>query len=323
MKALFRFSTLALLVGAPGVGLAQTGEPSGFRKVGTTGMALLELPVSPRLGSLGDTRATDADTGADALFGNPAALGFGQRRHEASLGQTRWIADTQLQSAAYAVSLGRFGHVGLSVMRLDYGSIPGTTTAGAGRVGSFRETGDFTAEADAFGLSYARQLTDGFSFGATVRWAVERIADSRATALAADVGMLYRTGFRSLRIGGVMQNFGTESQYLNDKFKLPIAIRLGSAMELIGQSGAAGRVTASVEGIHPNNGVEQLHTALEWAPLTAVALRGGYRFGEDEGGLSLGIGLDLPGQHRLGLDAGYTGMGRLGHVFGLGLRGGW
>jgi hypothetical protein len=293
-----------------------------FAKVGTTGMVILELPVTARTAALGDSPTADTSPGADALFNNPAALGFATQRHMLQVGHTQWIVDTNIQTAGYALSLGNYGTVGVSVMRFDLGTMQGTANVGGGGSGSFVLTDEFTAASTAFGLSYARRLTDRFAFGGTVRYATERIAEYYADAVVLDFGMLYHTGFRSLRLSGLLQNFGTESQYIADPFKMPITFRFGSAMEVLGDVGRPGRVTAIIEAIHVNNAPERIHAALEVAPIPALMLRGGYKIGYDEDSWSMGVGLEVPGSSVLGVDFVYGAHGRLGHSMGFSVRGG-
>lgn len=293
-----------------------------FAKVGSTGLVILELPVTPRSSALADSPTADALPGAEALFNNPAVLGFATNRHMAYAGHTNWLVDTYVQSFGYALNLGNIGTVGLSVMRFDMGTMQGTANIGSGGTGSFVLTDEFSAASTAFGLSYSRQLTDRFAFGGTVRYATETIAEHDVSAVVLDFGMLYYTGFRSLRLAGVVRNFGTEAQYVNDPFKMPITFRFGSAMDLIGELGRPGRVTAFVEALHTNNSDERLHAALEVAPVPAIMLRGGYKMGYDEESWSMGVGLEVPGARSLGVDFAYSLFGRLGNTLGFSLRGG-
>lgn len=290
-----------------------------FSKVGATGLVILELPVTPRTAALGDSPTADGLVSAEALFNNPAVLGFATRRHLVQAGHTNWIVDTNIQTFGYALNLGNLGTVGVSMMRFDMGTMQGTINAGGS--GGFIRTDEFTAASMAFGLSYARQLTDRFAFGGTVRYATETIAEYDVSSVVLDFGMLYYTGFRSLRLAGLVQNFGTEGQYLNDSFKMPITFRFGSAMEIFGKLGSPGRVTAIVEALHTNNSPERLHAALEVAPIASVMLRGGYKIGYDEEAWSMGVGLDVPGRRDLGIDFVYGLHGRLGNSIGFSVRG--
>jgi hypothetical protein len=322
MPAMLRTLRCILLVSA--VVLAATPargqQASELRKVGTTGMTFLELPLSPRTAAIGDIRGSERSPGADALFNNPALAGFATDRHLLSISNTQWIAGTQYQSLAYVYNLGTAGALGLSVARLDMGTMQGSQNAVPGQPGSFVLTDEFSAESIVGGLTYSRQMTDRFSFGGTLKYATERIDVHRASAFAVDIGMLYYTGFRTLRIGGLLQNFGTDAAYLNDTFKLPITFRISSAMEVMGEMGSPNRLTLSMEAMHPNNADQRLHLGLEYAPVAMMMLRGGYKFGYDEESLTLGIGLTAPGAADLGVDFVYGHFNRLGRTLGFGIR---
>lgn len=324
--SLSRLALLAAFV-ASALASAPAAHAQSFvedlRKVGTTGMPLLELPLSPRTSAFGDIRASDAVYGADALFNNPAGIARARERHLGAVSHTQWLAGTSIQSAGYVYNAGNLGSFGVSVARLDLGTMQGTRNAVPGQVGGYVVTEAFSAESVAIGLSYGRQLTDRFSFGGTARYVTERIDVHDASAVVADFGMLYDTGFRSLRIGALLQNFGTDARYIEDPFKMPISFRLSTAMEVLGEQGAPGRLTVSAEALHPNNDDQRLHVGLEYVLVDALSVRGGYKLGYDEEALSLGVGLSLPGTYGLGLDVAYVPFNRLGTTIGFGVRAAW
>jgi hypothetical protein len=302
---------------------ARAQMTEGLRKVGTAGMPILEIPLSPRTSGLGDIRASDNVYAADALFNNPAGAARARDTYMVTASHTQWLVETSVQAVGFIYRAGNLGSFGLSVARLDLGTMQGTRNAVPGQIGGYVVTEVFSAESIALGATYARSLTDRFSFGGTVRYVTERIDVYDAEAIVMDFGMLYDTGFRSLRIGGLLQNFGTDAQYLEDPFKMPISFRLSTAMEVLGEQGSANRLTVSVEALHPNNDDQRLHVGMEYAPLAAFSLRGGYKLGYDEEAFSLGVGLQLPGVYGLGVDFAYVPFNRLGTTLGFGVRAGW
>lgn len=322
MPLLRLFAVLIFLL-AVTAGEARAQFVEELRKVGTTGMPLLELPLSPRTAALGDIRASDNVYGADALFNNPAGISRSADKHMATVNHTQWLVGTSIQSVGYVYNAGNAGSVGVSISRLDLGTMQGTRNAVAGQVGGYVVTEAFSAESVSLGLTYSKQLTDRFSFGGTARYVTERIDVYDASAVAADFGMLYDTGFRSLRIGGLMQNFGTGGRYIEDPFKLPIGFRLATAMEVVGERGRPNSLTVSAEAMHPNNDDQRLHVGLEYGVVEALSLRGGYKFGYDEEALSLGVGIQMPGVNGLGLDMSYVPFNRLGTTLGFALRAAW
>ncbi len=318
----------AALVAAPGAS-AQT-LPTGtgdFQKYGTTGFAILELPLSLRASGRGDTRALGVD-GADAAFVNPAGLGFTDARTTGvTVGSTRYLGDTQLSSTAISHNFGNFGALAVSVAYLDYGTIERTSNSGASADGTFTRDGTFSANALVGGLSYARQMTDRFSFGATAKYVRESIDVYDASAVVFDLGLSFRTPLTGLRIGGTVQNFGREAKYIGNTFKMPSSVRLGASYDALPPSSRIGQLTTQAEFHHPNNGPEEFRMAAEYLPVQAVTIRAGYglKVGStgvtalSSEGLSLGASFDGLGE-RVGLDVAYTSFGDLKSTVGVALR---
>lgn len=290
-----------------------------FKKVGSTGFAFLEIPASARIAALGEAGITLHNLGAESMFINPALLGFNNRRHSVYISVAEWLVDTQHQSLAYALNLGNFGVVGLSLVYLDMGTMQGTQFADPANPGSYIVTDMFSADAYAVGLTYARRMTNQFSFGGTIKYVRENIHEYSADNLIYDVGIIYFTGFQSLRIGGSVQNFGVETAFIGDRFKMPITFRLGIAMEAIGSYDSPNRLTIIAENIHPSNNDVRYHVGMEYTWMDMFMVRGGYKFNYDEENLTGGVGLSYTG---LTFDVSYTEFGRLGSVvrFSIGAR---
>jgi hypothetical protein len=64
----------------------------------------------------------------------------------------------------------------------------------------------------AFGLSYARNLTNQFAIGINAKYINERYYHSNATGFALDVGALFDTKFNGLMLGMSISNYGTKMQ---------------------------------------------------------------------------------------------------------------
>jgi len=287
-----------------------------FRKVGTTGYVFLEIPVTARMAAMGETFVAITDAGAEALFTNPALLGFAAGRHHLQATYADYLADVQHQAFGYAILLGNLGTFGLSANRLDVGEMVETVNADPNNPGGrYLVTGTFDNDALAVGLTYSRRLTDRFAFGATLRYVRERIASFESTNVLLDAGMVYLTGLRTLRLGGYLQSFGVDSKYIGDTFKMPTIFRLGAAAELLGHTDGPTRLTLAVEALHPSDYTERLHVGAEYWLQNSLAVRGGYKFNYDEEGWTAGLGLKWKSHARaLGLDLAYADYGRLESV---------
>lgn len=297
-----------------------------FKRVATSGFTFLEIPVSARDAAMGEVGLTLSNAGAEALFTNPALLGFSKGNHFILFSFGNYLVETQQQAAAYAMNLGEFGLVGFSIYRLDEGSMTRTVNADPNNPGAgYRVTGSFNASDIAIGLSYTRKLTDQFAFGGTIKYVRENIAEFKAENEVLDFGMIYFTGFRSLRIAGGIQDLGVDARFNGplaggsslegDNFSMPVCLKLSAAMEVIGTYDSPTRLTLAVEGLHPSDYPERINVGTEFWYMNMIALRAGYKFNYDEEGLTAGIGLNgKPFGYPDEFDVSYTAYGRLGYV---------
>jgi long-subunit fatty acid transport protein len=177
-----------------------------FAKVGTVGLKFLDIGVGGRALGMGEAYAAVAND-ASAIYWNPAGTA-NIKSGDFFAGYTSWPADINLYSAAVVKKTG-FGHVGLSFTILNTGLMNRTTTYDPD--GDF--SGTFAFEDWAAGLTFSRYLTDRFAFGATFKLLRETLADWEETGWAVDIGTYYETGFRSLRIGMAIMNFGPDMRY--------------------------------------------------------------------------------------------------------------
>jgi len=291
-----------------------------FKKVGTTGYVFLEIPVSARSSGIGDASVALFHSGADAIFINPALAGFMTGRHAVNFTFANWLADTKHQAGAYIVNLKNLGVFGIGVVRLDFGTMQGTANANPDQPGNYIITEPFSADAMALGLSYSRMLTDRFSFGGFVKYVREKIWVYKSDNFVFDVGIVYFTGFKSLRIAGAVQNFGVDAKYIGDTFKMPSVFRLGIAGEIIGEHNTPTHLSLLLEALHPSDSPEKLNFGIEYTFKDFFSLRGGYKFNYDEENFTFGFGLRGFGAGiPLSLDFAFVNFSRLGSVIRIGI----
>jgi len=288
-----------------------------FKKTATSGFVFLHIPADARDAALGESSIALTDLKANALFKNPAGLGFLNEEHSFSVSYSPWFADIKNYSSAYAYnsSLGVFA-LGLVIM--DYGEMPRTIVESGQKV--YSVVGSFNADAFALGLSYSKMLTDKFSFGVTIKYVRESIYLYSADNILFDGGVLYFTGLSSLRIAASIQNFGVDSKFINDQFKMPAILRLGAAAEIIGSLDSEYRVTLIAEALHPNDAEERLNLGTELSWRNMITLRGGYKFFYDEESYSFGIGFNPRINFPLAFDYSFSDYGRLGNVSRVSLQ---
>ncbi len=298
---------IILLFLAAGVFLnAQT-----FKRTGTSGFTFLEIPANARTAALGEASISLADLNSDAVFNNPAALGFINQTHSLSVSYAPWIADIKHYASSYAFN-SPIGVFGLGAVLMDFGSFTKTAVPTSG--GLYEVLGTFKANALALGLTYSRRLTDRFSFGVTLKYVKESIDIYDAHNILFDGGVIYYTGLSSLRIAAALQNFGVDAKYLNDQFRMPSILKLGAAAEVLGNFDSEYRVTVIAEALHPNDSDERLNLGTEVSWKNIITFRGGYKFFYDEESYSVGVGLNPQLNVPMNFDFAFSDYGRLGNI---------
>lgn len=301
----------------------------GQTKVGTTAANFLTIPIGGRATGMGGAFVALANDATSAYW-NPAGLVL-LNKNEINITHTPWLVGTDLNWLSLALKFGPNAFA-VSFNQLDYGSDEITTAQNPMGTGQKWDAMDL-----AFGLSYARSLTDRFSFGVTFKYIKQQIWHESATALAMDAGLLFRTDFRRLTIGMNISNFGSEIQTQGkdllqpvdidpgnsgnnanivanmdtDSWPLPLAFTVGLGMDVMQSDDW--RVTLASDANHPNNQKLHLNVGSEVSWREMLSLRAGYNsiFKEmAEEGLTLGFGLRYPlGNVVILVDYSYTDFG--------------
>jgi hypothetical protein len=227
----------------------------------------------------------------------------------------KWYVETTHQAAGFIYTIPGFGTIGLQAIYFDFGEIEKTINPTSDQIGSYINLGTYQAGSLVLGMTYARQLTDKFAFGSSIKFVRESIDIYHASNIISDIGFLYQTGFKSLRIGSFLQNFGLESKYANEKFKMPQQLKLGLSAELLGNLESKNHVTLLIEAVHPNDADERIHLGVEGVLINSISLRGGYKLGYEDENLCLGCGLRFEyHKKKMGLDFSYMNHKRLANT---------
>lgn len=320
------------------------GVVSGQSKVGSTAAPFLNVAIGPRAIAMGGAFVATADD-ITALYWNPAGIAHTER-NGALFSHTQWFADISYNWAGAAITLGDMGALGVSVTYLDYGDIEVTTLTEQEGTGEFYSPSDM-----AIGLTYAYNLTDRFSFGATAKYVQQTIWNSTASTVAFDLGVLFHSDIYGLRIGASITNFGDDmkmdgkdlyvqhdvaggiegnndqilAKLETEEFPIPLTFRVGVAMDLLNTEDH--RFTIAMDALHPNDNDESLSVGAEYQIMNLVSLRGGYKslfLDRSEEGLTLGVGLNYDFAPNFGImfDYAYQDFGILeeSQHFSLGVK---
>ena len=307
-----------------------------------------ELLMNPYARSAGlHTMTTSSVSGVEAFRLNPAGV--------ARIQKVQFVASHAIYLEGTGVNMNAFGFAtrigkgafGFSLMSLDFGDIPITTTDQPEGTGATFSPSFFN-----IGLGYAHIFENKVSVGVTFRGISERISNLTASTFAVDAGVQYVTGendnFKfgiSLRnVGGRMQFKGEGLSFQTDipfgsvgyglavdnraaGYELQSVLNLGGSYDfLIGQKN---RLT--IVGNFTSNAFsrDQIGGGLELALTNVLMLRGGYKYeigqtsaNEDEAplysGPSGGVSLEVPlnkekaDSGRFGIDYAY----RATRIFG-------
>ena len=186
-------------------------------KVGTTSANFLSIPVGPRATAMGGAFTAVANDATTAYW-NAGGLSR-VPRSELTFAYTEWLVQTNFNWLSFVFKLDDDNAFSMFINQLDYGEEEVTVPSQP------NGTGDkWKAEDIAFGISYARNLTDRFSIGGTVKYISQSIWNESATAWAVDVGLLFYTPLDGLSLGVNISNFGTEMQLEGRDLLLPADI---------------------------------------------------------------------------------------------------
>jgi hypothetical protein len=312
------------------------GKCREFDNLGTSGAQFLKIDVDARVVGLGGANVAFTQ-GAMALYYNPAGIANMEKRSLA-LSYTDWVTDIKYNYLAYETPVHVFGNIGVHLAVLSMGDMKVTTLDQPDGTG---ET--FGANSWVVGITDAYQLTNRFSFGVTAKYIREQISQLTANSVAFDIGTLYYTGFKNLRIAMATRNFGTDTQFDGKELEttfdqdsnsttapilikkettsqpLPLTFRLGVAYDF--EFNESSKLMAALDGYNTRDRGQQASLGFEYSWRDRLALRAGYKIRTDEEGLALGGGYDfeIHGFGNLGVNYAWADLGRLqsAHRFSL------
>ncbi len=278
------------------------GHAQEFAPVGTAVAQFLEIGIGARSAGMGEAYTALAD-GAGSAFWNPAGIVDIENR-SFFLAYNSWPADISIGGIAFAWNFGDYGTIAVSSVFLNTGDMTVTTVNDPDGL-----SGDkFSLVNYAFGISYARYLTDRLSLGATIKMVREDYMEYGYSVLALDVGTVYRTDFKGLKLGMSILHFGQEISFdgtyydYSDpeiasgeqkgfkNYSLPINFRVGVSMDVWEEDKS--KIVSAVDMVHPNNNLEQYNFGVEYSFDNMFFVRTGYKFRVDQGGFSLGAGVN-------------------------------
>jgi hypothetical protein len=225
------------------------------------------------------------------IFLNPVSIVHIDGQH-LFFSSMQYMVDMQAMSAiwSFPVQSKIGGRVALHYTGLYSGDMTMTTATDIDGTDTAK---NFTWNELALGATYGRMFTDKFSLGVGAKYVRTDVADWYSHTVAFDVGTLYKTGWRNLRLGMSVTNFGPDMQFKGSysntwvssiwqisvdeefgDFALPITFQVGIADELY--MAGKSRITGTLDYSHPNDLAERLHLGAEYGYDEMFFLRAGY-----------------------------------------------
>ncbi len=298
-------------------GLMAAAEP--FAPIGTAVAQFLTIGVGGREVAMGEAVTATTD-GSGSVFWNPAGVVDGNS-NDIYAAYNQWPAGIHVGALSYAYTNKSLGTFSMNVKYVNFGDMEITTEASPNGTGEMLYMSNF-----AIGLCYGRYLTDRVSIGLNAKWVNEKYGSNGYNTIAWDIGLLYRSDFRNLKIGMSIMNFSNEVQFSGsyidysyarsyltgnaipfDNWSLPMTFRFGAAIDVINKG--ASKLIAAMDMVHPNDNVEQYNIGMEYAYSNMVFVRAGYKLTAYEGGLSAGFGFKW---NMINIDYALTSLGNLG-----------
>jgi len=317
--------------------LGLTAYPGNPDRQGEAGAS--ELLLNPWARSAGlHTMNTSWISGVEAMRLNVAGL-VRISKTQILISHARYLQGTDVNMNAIGLGqkLGENSAFGISIMAMDFGDIPVTTTAQPEGTGA-----TFSPNFFHLGIAYSHIFDNKVSVGFTLRLISETTADLSAQGAALDAGVQYVTGEKdNFKFGISLRNVGTPMRFNGEglafrgtnpdgqinydltfdqrsaRFELPSVLNIGLSYDFLLDS----RNRISLLGNFTSNSFSRdaLGGGLEYAFNEIFMIRAAYRYDLGSAndlvtnsvysGLSAGVSIEIPfskeSDTRLSMDYGY------------------
>lgn len=183
----------------------------------------LRLEAGARVAALSGTSVSLTDD-PTLLFSNPGTLAT-LSKPSASAGFLKHLLDVNSGNLVYGQAIGSAGTIAGGIVFVDYGSFDETDE-------SMNVVGSFGARDLAFVGGWGMALNEQTSVGASLKFIYSSIASYSSSAMALDLGVLYRLMDERITIGASLLNLGTQlSTYAGTRESLPLELKAGMSIQ--------------------------------------------------------------------------------------------
>lgn len=300
----------------------------GGQRAGTSAFTFLKLNNSPRQSAMGGTGiALSGDAFAGVI--NPANL-VDVTQVSFALSSSLYYSDMNNNFISVVLPYNRYHRWAFHLQSFRSDAMEKRTVFQPFGTGEYFYTQNIAA-----GASYAKILSDNFSYGVNLRYVYEGIDQYYVHSGVIDVGFTYKTDFKDLRFAVLLNNFGVNTRIDGEQKSLaafsnntadinayaaPTLFKMGLSM--VPYKDERNAITVAAELHHPNDNSENIRLGLEYTWMRILAIRGGYRIGvKDQRTPTIGVGLrSRIGSHALQFDYAADAHDRLGLMHTLGIQ---
>ena len=322
MKYIKKYSILFLLLSAV---WGQNLFPIlGGQRVGTSVFTFLNIGVSASAVGMGEAVVAMSQD-ASSIYYNPAIVAQ-FKEPQLILSKVTYPADIFYDYASYTQRIFRQQYFGISGGILHMAPMMETTEYLPTGTGNY-----FVFQDRFFALTYGARMTDRFSFGVTLKYVQEDLAQQSMGATMMDMGTFYWTGYQSLRFSASLLHFGPEvkpngtyekrildfntGEEIVDEtsfqaFSPPTIFRVGTAMNLWNTDQHS--LEGAIQLNHPVDNAEYIVFGVELSLYKMLYIRSGYKLNKLEENYSFGVGFHVPiGSTALKIDYSYSNFQHL------------
>lgn len=250
---------------------------------GEYGFQMLKLCTNPEFSAQAQTGALYS-LNAGAFFIHPSAMLNNKGKNIEFATTSFYAEDIQLNSLAWRKS-GLNRSFGLGVRYLDYG-----------RIENRSENGHLIGEYNPIDLqivfNYGQRIFSSHLLGININGIYEDIHTASASGISADLGYIYETPFKGIRVLSAVKNIGKTNQMESESIKLPLTYELGASAEHHFSDDI--KLNGEIKSLyHIDDDNLKLYTGANLELYNLIYLRGGMKVNHDTENISAGMGIKV------------------------------